>query len=266
MSKPAPGWYPNPSNPLEQRLWDGEGWTQQTRQAPPVITSPTPPPVASPSRPQTGPPPRLGSASNFFVSHKVLTAIGVLLIGSLIGGIAASSGGKASSAHIGLGSTISEMSSAHGVARGPGDICTATNSCFGTPLKNAESGNTYQFTNAMTGGGLIIEYQQNFVRGTTATSAVAQVLQNLPADSVAGPIVVGHTGANSCGLLNITSQSLGSTLTKAGQTAGMGHPADEVGVVLEYTNSNLNTVYDPNNVEDAIVSPVSVTTTGTPGC
>ena len=33
-TQPAPGWYPDPSNPAYQRYWDGHAWTVVTRTAP----------------------------------------------------------------------------------------------------------------------------------------------------------------------------------------------------------------------------------------
>jgi len=30
-NNPAAGWYPDPQNPMQQRLWDGATWTDQTR-------------------------------------------------------------------------------------------------------------------------------------------------------------------------------------------------------------------------------------------
>jgi len=34
-NNPAAGWYPDPQNPMQQRLWDGATWTDQTRPAMP---------------------------------------------------------------------------------------------------------------------------------------------------------------------------------------------------------------------------------------
>ena len=31
MSNVTPGWYPDPTNPLQERLWDGTDWTDQAR-------------------------------------------------------------------------------------------------------------------------------------------------------------------------------------------------------------------------------------------
>ena len=93
----------------------------------------------------------------------------------VIGIVAAAlgSGAKTPSTHVGLGSTIAAMASEHGADHGPGAVCTAANACFGASLTNDESGHTYQFTDVSTGGGLIMLYQQNFVRGTSEESALS---------------------------------------------------------------------------------------------
>jgi hypothetical protein len=58
-SAPAPGWYPDPRSPSQQRYWDGQGWTNST--APGVAAlGPTgdigPAPQASPAPTHVGPP------------------------------------------------------------------------------------------------------------------------------------------------------------------------------------------------------------------
>ncbi len=40
MSDVAPGWYPDPTNPLQERLWDGSEWLDKVRPRPPVSISP----------------------------------------------------------------------------------------------------------------------------------------------------------------------------------------------------------------------------------
>ena len=40
MSDVAPGWYPDPTDPLQERLWDGSDWVDKVRPRPPVSTSP----------------------------------------------------------------------------------------------------------------------------------------------------------------------------------------------------------------------------------
>ena len=50
MSDAAPGWYPDPVNPLQERLWDGSEWIDKVRPRPPVSTSleSMPPPTSAP--------------------------------------------------------------------------------------------------------------------------------------------------------------------------------------------------------------------------
>lgn len=40
MSDVAPGWYPDPTNPLQERFWDGSDWVDNVRPRPPVSISP----------------------------------------------------------------------------------------------------------------------------------------------------------------------------------------------------------------------------------
>lgn len=44
MTNPAAGWYVNPTNPLEQRYWAGDAWTEEVRPLPPTATPTTSPP------------------------------------------------------------------------------------------------------------------------------------------------------------------------------------------------------------------------------
>lgn len=44
MTNPVAGWYVNPTNALEQRLWDGEGWTDEVRSLPQSAEIALPPP------------------------------------------------------------------------------------------------------------------------------------------------------------------------------------------------------------------------------
>lgn len=44
---PPAGWYPDPSNPLNERLWDGETWTEKSRPARPSAPVTTPPVLPS---------------------------------------------------------------------------------------------------------------------------------------------------------------------------------------------------------------------------
>ena len=54
MSDVAPGWYSDPTNPLQERLWDGSEWLDNVRPRPPVSISPESmqaPTLASAQRP-----------------------------------------------------------------------------------------------------------------------------------------------------------------------------------------------------------------------
>ena len=54
MSDVAPGWYSDPTNPLQERLWDGSEWLDNVRPRPPVSISPESmqaPTLASTQRP-----------------------------------------------------------------------------------------------------------------------------------------------------------------------------------------------------------------------
>lgn len=42
MSTASPGWYPDPSNPLQERLWDGDEWVDRTRPRSPQQTPSAP--------------------------------------------------------------------------------------------------------------------------------------------------------------------------------------------------------------------------------
>ena len=68
MSNPA-GWYPQPDG--QQRYWDGEQWTEHF--APGAAPTVTPPAVAR---------------KNWFLRHKVITAIGAVLLLGMFAGIA----------------------------------------------------------------------------------------------------------------------------------------------------------------------------------
>ena len=41
MSNANPGWYTDPANPLQERLWDGTAWTDQVRPQAPTSTPQT---------------------------------------------------------------------------------------------------------------------------------------------------------------------------------------------------------------------------------
>ena len=73
MSTPA-GWYPQPDG--QQRYWDGQQWTENFAPGTPLVT----PPVAR--------------RRNWFLRHKILSAIGALLLIGMFSNLA--SGGNKS--------------------------------------------------------------------------------------------------------------------------------------------------------------------------
>jgi hypothetical protein len=156
----------------------------------------------------------------------------------------------------GIGATVANFSKAHGADRGSnGGFCSAANSCFGPPVRNDESGSTYLFTDVDVGGGLIAGYQQNFVPNTTLGEAESEILQYMPADATMSAVTVDKDNSgNSCGLFNITSPTLAAIFSPP----AIGDPQGIIGVELEYTNANLNITYDPNNIQDAGLSPLPV--------
>jgi len=47
---PAPGWYPDPQNPMQQRHWNGAGWGEETRPATPSSNTVPPAPLYVPGQ------------------------------------------------------------------------------------------------------------------------------------------------------------------------------------------------------------------------
>lgn len=186
------------------------------------------------------------------ISRSVLASVSAALLSLpllVAPAYGASSSNLKSVATGGIGSTGAEMKALHNRARGPGLVCSASNSCFGGALKNDESGNTFLFTGVDIADGVVIGYNQNFVRGTSFTSAISQILRWLPKDSKVGKLTIDHIGG-SCGLFNVIS----ATLAKVLSAPRIGDPKGVVGIDLEYVTASLNIVYNPNNVEDAVVT------------
>ena len=73
MSTPA-GWYPQPDG--QQRYWDGERWTENVAPGVPPVT------------------PLVAARKNWFLRHKVITAIGAVLLLGMFAGIVNGSGTK----------------------------------------------------------------------------------------------------------------------------------------------------------------------------
>ncbi len=78
-------WYPDPSNPLQLRYWDGQGWTEHTQPAPPTQ------PITAPAKKRRDP------------IRTILTIAGVILV--VVVGISFLSGGTEPARN---GSTASE--------------------------------------------------------------------------------------------------------------------------------------------------------------
>jgi len=89
MSTPA-GWYPQPDG--QQRYWDGQQWTENfapgvTPETPTGVMPATPAGVPS----ETHPP---AARKNWFVRHKILTAIGAVLLLGIVSSLANGGGTK----------------------------------------------------------------------------------------------------------------------------------------------------------------------------
>ena len=155
----------------------------------------------------------------------------------------------------GVGSTVRSWKRAYGVDRGRSRQCKSTNKCFGSSLKDSDSGHTYQFTNVDDAGGVVDIYQENFPNGTTVQQVERALKQSLPANvGSLRPFV--STVGGSCGLINVSSPTLGKELgnPKIGDARGV------VGIELQVLSASHTSVYNPKNVQTAIVAvgPVSV--------
>jgi hypothetical protein len=89
MSTPA-GWYPQPDG--QQRYWDGQQWTENFA---PGVTPETPtgvlPATLAGVPSETHPP---AARKNWFVRHKILTAIGAVLLLGIVSSLANGGGTK----------------------------------------------------------------------------------------------------------------------------------------------------------------------------
>jgi len=157
-----------------------------------------------------------------------------------------------STAAAGLGSPVSAFTAALGMDSG--DACGATSPCFGPGLVNGESGQTYEFTNVLVRDGLVLGYDQSFPSRTPLAKAQAAILKYLPPDARAGSVTVA-TNRGSCGLFDVTSATLAAT---AAAHPSIGDPSGVVGVKLSYSDTNDQVVYDPQNIQDALVTFAAV--------
>jgi hypothetical protein len=149
-----------------------------------------------------------------------------------------------------LGGTLNGFTAVHGVDSGPGAICSDANVCFGPRLVNDESAPapTYEFTSVGLGGGIVTDYDMNFANGTTIADAKAEVLRWLPQDTAATLFGIDHNGG-SCAIWNLRSRTLARVLG----APSIGDPSGILTVEFSYIDANLNTVYEPNNVESASI-------------
>jgi len=149
----------------------------------------------------------------------------------------------------GMGATLGAFKAAHPADNGLPTVCSASDSCFGPELTNAEYGKTYQLINTLIAVGIIIGYQQNFPPGTDLATAQAEILQLMPKDAVMGAITV-DDNSGSCAIFNITSSTLGSVFDKQ----AIGDPQGVVGVELADITSSGNVTYNPEDIQEANLS------------
>lgn len=159
----------------------------------------------------------------------------------------------ASQALTGMGATVEAMKAAHGADTGSGGICSAANSCFGPGLSNNDSGSTFLFTNVIVTDGLVTGYQQNFPTDTSLATAESEIMRWMPSDATIGTLSVDHNGG-SCGLVNITSPTLGKVFSDP----KIGDPQGIIGVSLEHLGANQDPAYDPNDIETAVLGVVPI--------
>ena len=156
--------------------------------------------------------------------------------------------GAVTTAAAGLGSPVGAFASALGIDSG--DSCAATSPCFGPGVVNGESGTTFEFTSVLVRDGLVLGYDQSFQSRTALAKAEAWVLRYLPADARQGPVTVDTVGG-SCALFDVSSATLAATF--AGHPS-IGDASGIVGVKLSYTDDNDRVLYDPQNIQDAVVT------------
>lgn len=158
----------------------------------------------------------------------------------------------------GIGATLAMFTSAHSADSGLPHVCSASDSCFGSELTNAEYGATYQFINALIVERRITGYQQNFRPDTDLASVQADVLQLFPSDARAGALtVVDNSG--SCAMFDVTSPTLGTLFSGP----AFGDPQGVIGVELTYIDQAGDLAYDASNIQEANLSmqPVDPTST-----
>lgn len=86
-----PGWYPDSQNPGQQRYWDGAQWTDHT--APTTAAAPQGPPLPTQGGAYASPV-ESPQKKNWFLRHKILSAVLAFLIIAVIASAASSGGGS----------------------------------------------------------------------------------------------------------------------------------------------------------------------------
>ena len=151
----------------------------------------------------------------------------------------------------GIGSTLAVMSSVHGPATSPSGPCATADACFGPAVVNTESGTTPAFTSVLQVKGLAGDYQQNFATGTTAASAIRQVMQFLPTDAHATALTPITGAMTSCAFFNVTSPTLAALFPDSVAGPFGSAPGAALGVELSTINGQGFTLYEPTNVQRA---------------
>jgi hypothetical protein len=82
VSNPNPGWYPDSNNPSQVRYWDGQRWTEHSAPASQVPTGPGAPGAHGGATGTTPP----GDQKNWFLRHKILTAVLAFVLIAIIAG------------------------------------------------------------------------------------------------------------------------------------------------------------------------------------
>jgi hypothetical protein len=101
MPSPEPGWYPDPTNALQSRYFNGTVWTEKCRpldppEGQPLGASGTPPTMSSaqPSQPPPGYAP-IGTANHFSNISITLGLLALLFVPPILGGVGIAMGLKA---------------------------------------------------------------------------------------------------------------------------------------------------------------------------
>ena len=184
------------------------------------------------------------------INRPMIRATLIILSASIVAGTSAfTAGASTTTRQPGMGSTVVAWKHAYGVSRGPGALCSAKYSCFGPTVTNDDSGRNYRFADVDVSGGVIAGYQENFPRNTTLAEVETAIARTLPSDAHLGPVVVDMVGGT-CGLINFSSP----TLMKELNTPKIGDTTGTVGIELQHITANLDSVYNPNNIQTATVS------------